>query len=64
MTTPQPSSGGNVWTRKYGVLPLWAWGGIVVLIALAYSLYKKHTAAASSQQSNPSVNSPGVLTLA
>lgn len=62
MTTPQPSSGGgNVWTRKYGIMPLWAWGGIVVLLAVVYSLYKKHTAAAASQQnqSNPSVNSPG-----
>lgn len=63
MTTPQPSGGGgsNVWTRKYGPMPLWAWGGVVVLLALGYSLYKKHTAAASSQQtqSNPSVNSPG-----
>jgi hypothetical protein len=62
MTTPAPSSGGgNVWTRKYGIMPLWAWGGIVVLLAVVYSLYRKHTAAAASQQnqSNPSVNSPG-----
>ena len=62
MTTPQPSSGNsNVWTRKYGPMPLWAWGGVVVLLALGYSLYKKHQAAASSTQtqSNPSVNSPG-----
>lgn len=55
----QPSGGGNVWTRKYGPMPLWAWGGIVVLLALGYSLWKKHSAASTTQQSNPSVNSPG-----
>jgi hypothetical protein len=61
MTTPQPPSGrSNVWTRKYGPMPLWAWGGIIVLLALGYSLYKKHTAAATSQSTNSStVNSPG-----
>lgn len=62
MSTPdQPTrGGGNVWTRKYGIMPLWAWGGVVVLLALVYSLYKKHQAAQStSQTSNPSVNSPG-----
>jgi hypothetical protein len=64
MTTPNPPSGGggNVWTRKYGIMPLWAWGGVVVLLALAYSLYKKHQAATSSSsqtQSTTGVNSPG-----
>ena|ERR1700733_2155916 len=47
MTTPaQPpkegaSSGGNVFTRKIGPLPMWAWMAIALLVALGYYMYHK-----------------------
>jgi hypothetical protein len=56
--------GGNVFTRKLGPLPMWAWMGIALLIAVGYYLYKKNTAANSSNTSGASsspstVNTPG-----
>jgi hypothetical protein len=39
----------NVFTRKIGPLPMWAWVGIIGAVILGWSLYKSKTSAASSQ---------------
>ena len=46
-----PSSGGNVFTRKVGPLPMWAWMAIALLIALFYYLYKKSKSSSSASNS-------------
>lgn len=61
---PQRSSG-NVFTRKLGALPLWAWMGIGLAVALGYYYWKQSTgskaaastAAASSGQAAGGVDS-------
>lgn len=58
-------SGGNVWTKKLGPLPLWGWMGIAALIAVMYYLYRKNQAAnsttssASTAQTASTNNTPG-----
>jgi len=50
---PARSSGGNVFARKLGPLPMWAWMGVALAVALAYYLWKKDkstTAAGSATQ--------------
>lgn len=57
-----PQSGGNVFTRKIGPLPMWAWMGIALAIAIVFYLYKKHTSSSDTSQSsaqNSSMNTPG-----
>ena len=57
-----PQGGGNVFTRKLGPLPMWAWMGIALALAIVYYLYKKHTSSSTSSQNsaqNSSVNTPG-----
>jgi hypothetical protein len=55
VTTPaEPKSGGNVFTRKIGPLPLWAWMGILAAIALAYYLIKSKGSSSSSDSSDSS----------
>jgi hypothetical protein len=58
MTTPAepsgPTSGGNVFTRKIGPLPMWAWMAIALLVALFYYLYKKNKSSSSSSGSSTS----------
>lgn len=46
--------GGNVFTRKIGPLPMWAWMGIALLVAVAYYVIakKNSTAAAASATTN------------
>jgi hypothetical protein len=44
---PPASSGGNVFMRKLGPLPLWAWMGIGLAAALAVMYWKQNKAAAS-----------------
>jgi hypothetical protein len=64
---PEQQSGGNVFTRKIGPMPLWAWMAIALVIAIVYYLYSKNKAAQSAQNSGTSstgaasggVNSPG-----
>jgi hypothetical protein len=56
--------GGNVFTRKLGPLPMWAWMAIALLIAVGYYLIKKKSSSASTNTSgaasSPStVNTPG-----
>jgi hypothetical protein len=53
--------GGNVFTRKVGPLPMWAWMGIALLIAVGYYLIKKKASGnTSGAGSSPStVNTPG-----
>lgn len=56
------SSGGsgNFFTRKMGLLPVWAWAAIVLGLVFAYSEYKKKKSATSSTTTTAGgVNSPG-----
>jgi hypothetical protein len=56
----QAPSGGNVFTRKMGPLPLWAWMGIALALALVFSIWKKNKAASSSSTSGSlSITPPG-----
>jgi hypothetical protein len=48
---PESSGGGNVFTRKMGPLPLWAWLGLATLVAVGYYMYSKNKSASST--SNP-----------
>jgi LysM repeat protein len=64
-TAPQ-AGGGNVFTRKLGPLPMWAWMGIALALAIVYYLYKKHTSSSTSSTSSAQnssaaggANSPG-----
>lgn len=50
-SSPRSSSGG-VFTRKVGPLPMWAWMGIALAIALAYYLIRKHSSSSSASTSN------------
>jgi hypothetical protein len=64
MTTPPqpaPKSGGNVFTRHVGPLPMWAWMGIALVLALGYYLIKKKgSSSTSSGGTSPStVDTPG-----
>lgn len=58
-------SGGNVFTRKIGPLPLWAWMGIGLAIALGYYFWQQNQASNSSSstsstpQTASTVNTPG-----
>lgn len=45
---PGGGSGGSPFTRKLGPLPLWAWMGIGLAGALAYSSWRKNKAAAAT----------------
>lgn len=52
-SAPEHSSGGgNVFTRKLGPLPMWAWMGIALAIALGYYLIKSKSSSSSSDQSS------------
>jgi hypothetical protein len=66
VTTPKegPASGGNVFTRKLGPLPMWGWMGILLLVAILYYMWHKNQANASGNTSGASsspstVNTPG-----
>lgn len=58
------SGGGNAFTRKLGPLPVWAWMGIGLGAALAYSSWRKNKATSTSQAStvNPTGTATGVQT--
>jgi LysM repeat protein len=43
-----PAPSGDFLSKKVGPLPTWAWGLIVLGLALAYSLYKSHKASATA----------------
>jgi LysM repeat protein len=62
-TAPESrSSGGNVFTRKVGPLPMWGWMAIALVLAFVFYLYKKHTSSSSSTSSGSNSatnNSPG-----
>jgi hypothetical protein len=53
-TAPEPapaptrSSSSNVFTRKMGPLPVWAWMGVALGVALAYYYWKQNKASAST----------------
>ena len=56
------ASGGNVFTRKLGALPLWAWMGIGLAVALGYYYWKQSTgsaAGAKNAQASQSAQSAG-----
>lgn len=53
---------GNFFTRKMGILPVWAWAAIVLGLVFAYSEYKKNKAGATTStttQSAATNNTPG-----
>lgn len=66
-TAPEPApaaraSGGNVFTRKLGALPMWAWMGIGLAVALGYYYWKQSTgsaAGAKNAQAGQSAQSAG-----
>ena len=47
----QPSSGGNVLTRRIGPLPTWAWVAIVGGVIVAYELYKSYSSGSTAASS-------------
>src|SRR5215469_10437169 len=58
----QPQSSGNVFTRKIGPLPMWAWMAITLVLAIGFYLYnKKKNANANASSGSPSgaPNTPG-----
>lgn len=62
-TAPQSGSGKNVFTRKLGALPLWAWMGIGLAVALGYYYWKQSTgskAAASTSAASSGQAAGGV----
>lgn len=62
MSSEGGGGGGNVFTRKVGPLPMWAWMGIALLIAVGYYLIKKNSSANSNSAAGTSpstVNTPG-----
>lgn len=52
--SPPARSGGNVFTRKLGPLPLWAWMGIGLAVGLGYYYWKQSMGAAKSGASSAS----------
>lgn len=46
-TAPSSGSSKNVFTRKLGALPLWAWMGIGLAVALGYYYWKQSTGSAA-----------------
>jgi hypothetical protein len=48
---PAPSSGGGVFQRKLGPLPLWAWMGIGLAVALGYYYFRQNSASSKAAQS-------------
>jgi hypothetical protein len=53
------SESGNVWTRKFGPLPLWAWMGLLLVAVLAYEYWKNRQASAASTNSNSTSTTAG-----
>ena len=43
----------NVFTRKIGPLPMWAWVAIIGSVIVVYSLYKRKTAGATTSTASP-----------
>lgn len=64
-TAPEPApasrSSGNTFTRKLGPLPVWAWMGIVLALALAY-WYIKNRKAVSAAQGTPTTTGSAAST--
>lgn len=60
-SAPERSSGGNVFTKKLGPLPMWGWMAIVLGLALVYSLYKKNQSsnATNTSAAQAAGNAPG-----
>lgn len=60
MSTPnEPSSSGNVFTRKLGPLPMWAWMGIALVLAVGYHFYSKSKSSSTTAQTSATNNTPG-----
>ena len=55
----EPSGNSNVFTRKAGPLPMWAWMGIALVLAIAYYLYKKHSSSAAGSASSGNASASG-----
>lgn len=53
-------SGGNVWSKRVGPLPMWGWGGLGLLAVVLLYLYRNNKTSANSGGSSAStVNTPG-----
>lgn len=51
--------GGSILTRKTGPLANWIWMGILLLLALVYSLWKRNRAGAAETDQGPEVEEVG-----
>jgi hypothetical protein len=60
-TVPESSSGGNVFTRKLGPLPMWGWMAVVLLLAIAYYFMHKQASSSSSGNTSGAASSPSSL---
>jgi hypothetical protein len=60
-TPPKASGGGNVFTRKMGPLPMWAWMAIMLVLAGGYYLIKGKGSSSSTTGSTSAstVDTPG-----
>lgn len=58
VNAPAPKSGGNVFARKMGPLPMWAWMAVGLLIAILIYMYNKNKNNNGSA-SQSTVNTPG-----
>lgn len=62
---PSTGGGGNVFMRKIGPMPMWAWMGIALAVALVFHLVEKNkagssgTSNASTAQTAATNNTPG-----
>lgn len=54
MTQPQ-QQGGSILTRKTGPLPNWAWMGLILLVALGYSIWQRNRTDQAAETEGPAV---------
>ena len=54
------TSGGNVFTRKIGPLPMWAWLAIVSAVILGYAWYKNRQSGSSTASQSSTANASQV----
>lgn len=57
-TEAQSSSGGTILTRKTGPLANWIWMALLLLIALAFSVWRRNRAAAVATDEEQTVTEP------
>lgn len=56
-----PQESGNVFTRKIGPMPMWAWVAIISAALIGYAFYKnKQSSAASTSATSPDTTPPQI----